>query len=117
MEVQAYNQANTREPIQVIDIDGWSSSIRHYEHVGESFDWTQKRQDINSEEMFSNELSTRHRSEEHTNTDRKRSLSLSSSDKSVKVNRIHISNPRHDNMGPMHTFYKVEQSSRESKDQ
>ena len=38
MEEQAYSQANTREPIQVIDVDGWRSSIRHYEDLGESFD-------------------------------------------------------------------------------
>ena len=117
MEEQAYSQANTREPIQVIDVDGWRSSIRHYEDLGESFDWTQKRKDRNSEEMFSNELNTRHRSEEYENTKRKRSLSLSSSDESVEVNRIHISKPSHENMGPMHTFYKAGQSCKGAKDQ
>ena len=117
MEERAYNQANTREPIQVIGTDGWRSSIRHYKDVGESFDSTQERQDMNSEEMFTNEMRTRHSSEDHAKTHRKRSLSICSSDESVEVNRIHISNPIHDSMGPMHTFYKDGKSSRELKDQ
>ena len=96
---------------------GWRISIRHYEDLGECFDWTQKRKDRNSIAMFSNELSTPHNSKEHENTKRKKSLSLSSNDESVAVNRIHISKPSHDNRGPRNTLDNAGQRSKGVKDQ
>ena len=117
MEEEAYNQANTREPIQVADIAIWRSSIGHHENLEEWFDLTQKQNKTIGEVMFSTDLSIWHRSDEHEVKKKKRRLSLPTSDDGVENKRKHESGPSPDNLGQTRTSYETGQSSHMVKDQ
>ena len=117
IEEQAYNQANTKEPIQVIDMGGWRSSVGHHDNLEEWFDWTEKQKERYGKIMFSNELSTLNRSDEHEVTKKKMRLWLPSSENGVEIKRKHKSRYSPDNLGQTRTSYKTGQISQQVKDQ
>ena len=106
MEEQAYSQATTREPIQVIDIDGWRASVGQYDNLGDGFDWTQHKKEEKDQAMPPKGLSIW-----PENTQRKRRLSASSNDDGVEIKRRHNSRHNRDNSGQPCTFYETGQNS------